>query len=203
MRLELEKNRYIEGTGLGLSIVKQLVDSMKGTINVTSEYGVGSCFTVRIPQLIIDGTPMGKWEQLHLGDKQKEGEEKSYIQRPDAKILVVDDNKMNLIVVEMLLKRSQIYVECALGGKECLQKTREQKFDLILMDHMMPEPNGIQTLHLLREEKENLNNATPVIVTTANAVPEMREKYRLEGFEGYLTKPIMADELEDMLVKYL
>lgn len=203
VRLELEKNRYVEGTGLGLSIVKQLVDSMKGTINVTSEYGVGSCFTVRLPQLIIDGTPMGKWEQSHFPDEQQEEEEKDYIQRPDAKILVVDDNKMNLIVIEMLLKRSQIHVECALGGKECLQKAREQKFDLILMDHMMPEPNGIQTLHLLREEKDNLNNNTPVIVTTANAVPEMREMYRMEGFEGYLTKPIIADKLEEVLEKYL
>lgn len=200
-RLELTKNRYIEGTGLGLNITQQLVTAMNGRIDVQSVYGEGSCFTVEIPQEVIDATAMGK-----LGEKQKpaaEAPQKPVFCAPDAKVLVVDDNKMNLKVVQALLKRTQIQLDFATGGKECFNMTKEKKYDLILMDHMMPEPDGVQTLHMIREDKDNLNPDTSVIVLTANAIEGMREQYAAEGFDDFLSKPINFEEMEKMLVRYL
>lgn len=200
-RLELNKNRYIEGSGLGLNIAKQLVDCMNGTIRVQSVYGEGSCFTVEIPQEIIDMTAMGKPGEKHKPDA--EASQKQEICYPDAKVLVVDDNKMNLKVVEALLKRSKIQLDFATGGNECFSMTKEKKYDLIFMDHMMPEPDGVQTLHMIREDKDNENLSTPVVVLTANAIEGMREQYLSEGFDNFLSKPINFVELEKMLEEYL
>ncbi|MBQ7023707.1 MAG: response regulator [Akkermansia sp.] len=200
-RLELNKNRYIEGTGLGLNITQQLVNAMNGVIEVQSIYGEGSCFTVEIPQEIVDETAMGK-----LGEEPKpavKAEPKQEFCYPDAKVLVVDDNKMNLKVVEVLLKQSKIQLDFATGGNECFAMTKEKKYDLILMDHMMPEPDGIQTLHMIREDKDNKNLNTAVIVLTANAIEGMREQYLAEGFDNFLSKPINVDEMKEMLAEYL
>lgn len=221
-RFELKKNRYIEGTGLGLSITKQLVDRMNGIIEVNSEYGKGSRFSVRIPQSIIEEEPMGDLERAYreydmekhivgngnlksIASKQisDNATRRQYLYAPDAKVLVVDDNKMNLTVVKALLKRSDIQLDFAMGGEECLEFTRNKKYDLILMDHMMPEPDGVQTLHLLREDKDNDNKHTAVIVLTANAIAGAAEQYIKEGFADYLSKPIVGDKLEEMLAKYL
>jgi len=198
-RLELSKNRYIQGTGLGLNIAKQLVATMGGTIDVQSEYGVGTCFTVVIPQQIVDNTPMNKKTTV----TPEMPEEKKHFYAPDAKVLAVDDNKMNLKVIQALMKKTAIQLDLASGGEECLQMTREKKYDLILMDHMMPEPDGIQTLHMLREDKSNINCDTKVIVLTANAIEGMREEYLKEGFEDYLSKPVEVDKLEAVLAKYI
>lgn len=205
-RLEMSKNRYIQGTGLGLNIAKQLVDSMQGTIEVESEHGVGSCFTIRIPQIVIDETAMGK-------PGAKKGAPAVPLETdlpvtpaftaPDAKILAVDDNRMNLLVLKGLLKRSQVQLTTASGGNECLQMTKDKKYDLILMDHMMPDPDGIATLHMLRADKENINHDTTVIVLTANAIEGMREEYLAEGFADYLSKPIEVEKLENTIAKYL
>lgn len=202
-RLELNRNRYIEGTGLGLPITKQLVTNMKGTIEVQSTYGLGSCFTVRLPQQIVNDAAIGSLQNKSKSPISEKASTEDILYMPDAKILVVDDNQMNLKVIEMLLKRSQIQMSFATGGNECLQKTREQKYDLILMDHMMPEPDGVQTLHLIRDDNSNLNQATEIIVLTANAIAGMREQYIAEGFTDYLSKPIEADKLENMIAKYL
>lgn len=205
-RLELSKNRYIQGTGLGLNIVKQLVDSMHGTIEVDSEYGSGSCFTIRIPQTIIDETPMGTPGKKNpagpVAPVSVSGQTVSFT-APNAKILAVDDNRMNLLVLKGLLKRSQVQLDTASGGLECLQMTRLQKYDLILMDHMMPDPDGIETLHLLRNEDNNPNRNTSVIVLTANAIEGMREQYLEEGFADYLSKPIEVEKLENLLAQHL
>ena len=201
-RLELTKNRYIEGSGLGLHITKQLLDNMNGTIEVKSEYGKGSCFTVQIPQLIVDEASMGKLRQKSQ-DEHKESIAEKFLYAPHAKVLIVDDNKMNLRVMGALLKRSRIQLDFAPGGNECLQMTKNKKYDLILMDHMMPEPDGVQTLHLLRDEKENPNRETPVIVLTANAIAGIETQYMKEGFADYLSKPVKVDKLEEMLSKYL
>ena len=201
-RLELTKNRYIQGTGLGLNIAKQLVTAMGGTIDAQSEYGEGSCFTVEIPQQIVDDTPMNQKTGMATEEKTVT-EEKKHLYAPDAKILAVDDNKMNLKVIQALMKRSAIQLDLAGGGEECLEMTKGQKYDLILMDHMMPEPDGIQTLHMLREDKSNINCDTKVIVLTANAIEGMREQYLAEGFEDYLSKPIDVNKLESVLAKYL
>ena len=201
-RLELSKNRYIQGTGLGLNITKQLVNIMNGTIEVTSKHGEGSCFTVQIPQEIVNGTAMGAPRANTNQDKEKE-EKKFHLVAPDAKMLVVDDNKMNLMVIRGLLKNTQMQLDLANSGTECLQVTRKKKYDLILMDHMMPEPDGIQTLHMMRDDEDNLNQSTEVIVLTANAIEGMKEQYLREGFADYLTKPVEAVKLEEMIAKYL
>jgi len=196
-RLELDKTHYIEGTGLGLNITKQLVECMGGTISVESEYGKGSCFTVCLPQ-----SPVKEQDAELIAREEKKTiqiMETDYLYLPDAKILAVDDNKMNLTVLTALLKRSKMQVDTATGGVECIEKTKLAKYDLILMDHMMPDVDGIQAFHAIREDKENPNAETPVIVLTANAVDGMEERYLAEGFSGYLSKPIAVDKLETML----
>ncbi len=200
-RLELTKNRYIEGSGLGLNITRQLVEAMNGTIDVQSVYGEGSCFTVKIPQEIIDASPMGKPGEEHKSAAP--AKQKPIFCAPEAKVLAVDDNNINLKVVKALLKRTQVQLDLASGGEECFNMTKEKKYDLILMDHMMPEPDGVQTLHMIREDKDNLNHDTAIIVLTANAIEGMREQYLAEGFNDFLSKPINSEELEKMLAEYL
>lgn len=188
-RLEEEKNRYIEGTGLGLNITRQLAELMDGNIEVSSVYGEGSCFTVIIPQEIV------------RQEEMKENRKGLYA--PTAEILVVDDNQMNLMVIGALLKRTAVKLTKAHGGLECLDLCKKNKYDLILMDHMMPDPDGIETLHLLRKDKESLNRNTEVIVLTANAIAGMSDMYIAEGFNDYLSKPVVAEDLEEMLGKHL
>ncbi len=209
-RLDLKENRYIEGTGLGLNISKHLVESMKGTIDVESTYGVGSCFTVRIPQQVVNAEPMGnldeRYKELIEHQKtqaQRATEDKGHFYAPDANILVVDDNKMNLLVIKGLLKRSAVSLDMAAGGNECLAMTKDKKYDLILMDHMMPEPDGIQTLHMLREDVGNINHDTKVVVLTANAIDGVEQGYIKEGFVGYLSKPVDVEKLEAMLKEHI
>lgn len=196
-RLEEEKNRYIEGTGLGLNITRQLAELMGGNINVTSTYGEGSCFTVMLPQIIVERED--KAEKF----KENSGQEKNRLYAPTAEILVVDDNQMNLMVLGALLKRTGIQLTKAHGGLECLELCRQKKYDLILMDHMMPDPDGIETLHRLRKDGESMNQNTQVIVLTANAIAGMSDMYLAEGFGDYLSKPVVAEELEQMLFKHL
>ena len=201
-RLELSKNRYIQGTGLGLNITKQLVIAMNGTIDVQSKPGEGSCFTVQIPQEVVDETAMGA-PRAKVKEKEEIPEKDFHLVAPDAKILVVDDNKMNLMVIRGLLKNTQVQLDMASGGNECLKMTKDKKYDLILMDHMMPEPDGVQTFHMIQADKDNLNRETKVIVLTANAIEGMREQYMSEGFVDYLSKPIEARKLEETIAKYL
>jgi len=202
-RLDLVENRYIEGTGLGLTITKQLVDEMHGTIDVRSKYGVGSCFWVRIPQTIVKDIAIQTITEDQASVKKKEAAKKEVLCIPGAKILAVDDTHTNLIVIKGLLKHSQIEVDLASGGHECLQMTKQKKYDLIFMDHMMPQPDGIETLHMIKDDAENENLDTPIIVLTANAIAGMKEQYIEEGFTDYLSKPIEVEQLEEMLKKYL
>ena len=200
-RLEMKKNRYIEGSGLGLCITKQLLDQMKGSIIVESEHGKGSCFTVFIPQRVINDAPLGELSKTRRNDSNQATQ--SRLQAPDAKVLVVDDNKMNLHVVKALLKNSGIQLDLVDGGMQCIASCKEKKYDLILMDHMMPEPDGVETLHLIREDEKNLNCDTEVIVLTANAIAGAEEEYRKAGFADYLSKPVDSAKLEEVLAKYL
>ncbi len=202
-RLELDKNRYIEGTGLGLNITEQLVKIMNGRISVSSEYGKGSCFTVCIPQQVINNEAMGPLEQKRRSIAKKSDAKQSTLYIPQCKILAVDDTKMNLAVVKALLKRTGAQLDLASSGNECLELTKEKKYDLILMDHMMPEPDGIQTLHMIQEDSDNANQDTPIVVLTANVIAGMKEQYLQEGFVDYLAKPIDVERLENVLGKYL
>lgn len=202
-RLEEKKNRTIEGTGLGLNITKHLIDQMKGTIKVQSVYGKGSLFTVRIPQEVINDEAVGNLQKAYEKEIDEQEEYRESFRAPEAEILVVDDNEMNLAVVKGLLKGTGIQIDTVLSGTECLNLCSRKKYDLILMDHMMPEPDGIETLHLLRGQKEGLNTETRVIALTANAIAGVREEYLREGFTDYLSKPIEAEKLERLLKKQL
>lgn len=202
-RLELNKNRNIEGTGLGLNIVKQLVDLMHGTINVESVYGKGSAFHVSIPQKIMDKMPLGNIAEALKG---RGLEKKNVVTRfvaPKANILAVDDNSMNLSVVKGLLKRTEIQLDLATGGLECLELTKHKKYHIILMDHMMPELDGIETLHRLRADNSNPNQNTVVIALTANAIAGCRDEYLSYGFNDYISKPIHSEKLEELLLLFL
>ena len=198
-RLEEQNNRHIEGTGLGLAITKQLLDLMGGSITVESEYGKGSCFSVKIPQQPVK-IPATEKAQGITGQVQKT--DKAHLWAPDALLLAVDDNEMNLAVVKALLRRTGIQLDTVSGGRECLEVCRQKKYDVVLMDHMMPELDGIETLHLLRKES-GANQDTKVLVLTANAIAGVAEQYEKEGFADYMSKPLVAEELEAMLGKHL
>ena len=202
-RLEEKRNHFIEGTGLGLNITKQLVELMGGSIEVKSEYGKGSCFTVTIPQKVVNASCIGNPKEAHRIESAVKTEDREGLYAPWAKVLVVDDNNMNLAVVKALLKRTEIQLTMAHGGMECVELCKQEKYDLILMDHMMPDPDGIETLHMLQGDARNPNQNTPVIVLTANVIAGASEMYVAEGFVDYLSKPIVAEELEDMLRKHL
>lgn len=200
-RLEEEKNRNIEGTGLGLNIAMQLVNMMGGTIAVDSRYGEGSTFTARMRQEVIDATPIGDFvDNLSRMQERKEAYRPSLV-APKAHILIVDDNDMNLAVIEALLEATKIRVTMAVSGKECLDILKKTSFDMILLDQMMPEMSGVQTLQVIREE--HLADAVPVIALTADAIIGARENYIKEGFSDYLSKPVMYEALEEMLIRYL
>jgi len=195
-RLEMEKNRHIQGTGLGLCITKQLVDCMGGTIEATSRYGEGTCFRIMIPQEIISESEVKKTEE-------ERSVETGAFRAPDAHILAVDDNRVNLVVLRSLLKRTEIKVDLAMSGKQALECTRAKKYDLILMDHMMPEMDGIEALRALRGEKDNMNCDTKMIVLTANAIHGVEQEYKDAGFDDYISKPLDPELLEKVLRKYL
>lgn len=202
-RLDMSKNRNVEGTGLGLNIVKQLIYLMQGNINVDSVYGKGSTFTVFVPQKVVDKTPIGDYEKSVRKTRREKENAKTQFIAPDAKVLLVDDNAMNLTLMKALLKRTQMEVDTAASGKECLELTKRKKYHIILMDHMMPGMDGVETLHKLKADDDNSNKDTTVIALTANAIAGSREMYLEYGFDNYCSKPIQADKLDEMLVNYL
>ena len=200
-RLDLEQNRSIEGTGLGLAITRNLIERMNGRIEDSSEYGKGSVFTVYLSQEIINDSPMGDFRQRSEAAAKQEEYRESFV-APEAKVLVVDDNGMNLAVVKALLKKTDIQVTTCMSGMECLELVKDIYFDVILLDHMMPEMDGIQTLAKIKQS-ENQCTSVPVIALTANAIVGAKEEYINAGFSDYLSKPIEGMELEKMLMKYL
>lgn len=201
-RLNLNENRNVEGSGLGLAITWKLVEQMKGTIEVESEYGKGSTFTIRLPQRIINTEPIGDFREKYHRTVTVEEYQESFI-APDAKVLVVDDNEMNLFVVKSLLKKTQMQIDTCMSGRECLNRITQEKYDIILMDHMMPEMDGIETLKCAMSMEDNLCKDTPVIALTANAISGVKEMYLAEGFKDYLSKPIDSKLLEEILERYV
>ncbi len=190
-RLDEERNNQIEGTGLGLSIVKRMIGLMNGNISVESKYGEGSVFTALIPQEINKSSVAN----VSTEEKNKKPGAAITYHTPECVYLVVDDNKMNLIVAKRFLDKIKGHVETARGGDEALQKMRETKYDMIFMDHMMPDPDGIRTYELSRTDPENINLDTPMIMMTANALSGMREEYLKIGFADYISKPVEIAEL--------
>lgn len=192
-RLDIEKNNTIEGTGLGLAITKKLLELMGGQIVVQSVYGKGSKFTIALDQKIVTNpTTIVETKTVVATSK---------LDLTGKKILVVDDNMINLKVASRLLKDYNCLFDTANSGFECIDKiSNGASYDLILMDDMMPKMSGVETFHKL---KENENFHIPTVALTANAISGMKEKYLQEGFQDYLAKPIEKTELYRVLVKFL
>ena len=195
-RLGVEKQTTTEGTGLGLAITKKLVEMMGGKIVVQSIYGKGSIFTISLDQRMLTN------EELTKVMEEKETEEKTdeIIDASGKNILVVDDNMLNLKVAERLLKAYKCNITLVSSGSECLDKVSNNKYDLILLDDMMPRMSGTETLQKLKEI-ETFN--TPVVALTANAITGMKEEYINRGFNDYLSKPIIKEDLNRVMKKYL
>ena len=202
-RFDIQRNRSIEGTGLGMSIVANLLDVMGGTLKIYSTYGEGSDFRITIPQEVRDATPIGNYQSDHRKELRVQPAYRVMFTAPQAKVLFVDDNFMNLSVAKGLLKRTKLQIDTADSGAACLELTRNKKYDLIFMDHLMPEMDGVETLRRLRREAGNPNQYTSVIALTANAIKGVKEFYIKEGFHEYLTKPVEGEKLEEVLLRLL
>lgn len=202
-RLDMVQNRNIEGTGLGLAITNRLLEQLGGNLKVESEYGVGSTFSVFLPQKVVNAEPIGDFKKHYDTYVKNISIEDKNIYAPDAKLLVVDDNRMNLLVVRGLLKKTGIDVTMCMSGIEALELMQEEHYDVILLDHMMPEVDGVETLKRSRELENNKCKDTPIIALTANALVGVEEKYLKEGFAGYLSKPVSSEKLQSMIAKHL
>lgn len=203
-RVDEDKNRNIEGTGLGLAITKQLVELMKGHISVESEYGKGSVFTAAIPQIIKDGTNIEQLEQVtHKKDTDDSGEKASeeVAMFEGIRALVVDDVSMNIKVFKGLLKSTGITIDSALSGDEAIGLIRSNEYDIIFLDHMMPEKDGIETFKELNANYSDRIKDVPVIMLTANAIAGVESEYLDQGFNGYLSKPVQREKLIECIGK--
>jgi signal transduction histidine kinase/CheY-like chemotaxis protein len=202
-RIEELRNRHIEGTGLGMSIVQQLLAMMGSRLTVKSSYGEGSTFSFFVRQEVIDWTEIGDLSSSStIKGKGKQSATEQFT-APDAKILVVDDIKMNLNVIVGLLKRTKIRVDTALSGEEAIRKMHEVEYDIIFIDHMMPEMDGIETLQRIKKDYSILGGDKPTVALTANAISGAREFYLQNGFVGYLSKPVDSKLLEKTIMELL
>lgn len=202
-RIDLKKNRRIEGSGLGLAITQSLISVMNGTITVRSVYGLGSTFIINIPQKISNNVPIGDFLERYKKVNKTRKHYKASFFAPDAKVLVVDDNEINRIVIKKLLKNTLIQVSDCASGFECLEIVSKEHFDVILLDHMMPEMDGVETLQRLKSQKKEFIQDTVIISLTANAINGVKEFYIESGFDDYLSKPVSGESLEQMLLNYL
>ena len=201
-RLDVIRNRTIEGTGLGMSIATKLLALMDSKLNVKSTYGQGSVFSFDLWQKIENPEPLGEYKihSLYAGSEQLYHES---FHAPGARILVVDDTRMNILVVVNLLKKTGVQIDTAPSGDEAIKLADSVRYDLILLDQRMPGMDGTQTLKIIRDLDSRLNADTPIICLTADAIRGAKERYMSEGFTDYLTKPVEGKALEKMLVAYL
>lgn len=202
-RIEEKRNRNIEGTGLGMTIVQRFLDMMGSRLEVQSEYGKGSVFSFELEQKVVKWDPIGDYEEAFRRSSSMLNKYHEKFTSPDARVLVVDDTAVNLTVFVNLLKRTGIQIDTAESGDECISLFRSKSYDVIFLDHMMPDKDGIETLMEMKEITDTPNMGVPVICLTANAISGMREMYTNAGFDDYLTKPIDAERLEMMLLQYL
>ena len=202
-RIEEKKNRNIEGTGLGMTIVQRFLGMMGSHLEVESEYGRGSVFSFELEQKVVKWDPIGDFEEAFRRSLSERINYREKFTAPDARVLVVDDTPVNLTVFVNLLKQTGIRIDTAESGDEGISLFRNKPYDVIFLDHMMPDKDGIETLQEMKSIKDAPNASVPVICLTANAISGMREMYTNAGFDDYLTKPIDAERLELMLLEYL
>jgi len=202
-RIDEKKNRNIEGTGLGMAIAQSFLDMMGSSIQVESEYGRGSVFSFDLKQKVVKWEPLGEFDSAYRSFLKEREQYKVSFVAPDARILVVDDNEINLKVFGNLLRETKIQIDTAESGDACLTLFKRNFYDVIFLDHMMPDKDGIETIKEMKECTDTPNAKTPVICLTANAVSGMREMYINAGFDDYLTKPIDTSRLENMLCTYI
>ena len=202
-RLDETRNRTIEGTGLGMNIVQMLLDKMESKLDVKSEYGKGSEFSFTIKQRVVWWERIGNIDERYYRALEKRTVYQETFHAPNARILIVDDTKMNLIVIEGLLKPTKIQIDTAMSGAEMLDLAQKRAYDIIFIDYRMPIMDGIEALHNLRKLNNNLNKGVPCIALTANVIAEAREIYLKEGFSDYLAKPVDPKLLEKMIHDYL
>lgn len=202
-RIEEKRNRNIEGTGLGMSITKRFLEMMDSNLMVESVYGEGSYFHFALKQEVVRWEKIEDYETAYNTYLSNNKKYKEKFTAPDADILVVDDNPMNLMVFKGLVKQTKVMIDTAASGDEGLSLSRNKKYDIIFLDHMMPKKDGIETLHELKSQVDNPNLNTPFVCLTANAISGAKEQYISEGFDDYLTKPIDSSKLEDMIIRYL
>ena len=202
-RIEEERNRTIEGTGLGMSITQSLLSMMNSRLEVSSVYGEGSVFGFTLRQRVRKWDELGNYEEAHKNSISSRKKYHEKFTAPDAHILVVDDTVMNLLVFTSLLKSTKVKIDTAESGDDGILLALRNKYDIIFLDHMMPQKDGIETLHEIRAAESCPNRDTPMICLTANAISGAREKYIEAGFNDYLTKPIESAKLEEMICEYL
>lgn len=197
-RVDMKRHRNIEGSGLGLTIAKELCEQMGGQIYAESIYGKGSRFTVCLPLKSTGEEKIGKW---NFEESKKVSEDRKRFFAPKAKVLIVDDSQQNLQVLASLLQRTGMQLDKAGSGLECIEKVRSKKYHLIFLDYMMPEMDGMETFHKLREEENG--QEVPIIAITADVSTGIRQKFLSEGFADYLSKPVMWDRLEEILLQFI
>ncbi|MDR2669871.1 MAG: transporter substrate-binding domain-containing protein [Desulfovibrio sp.] len=200
MRVDEKRNSRIEGTGLGLVIARNLCRAMGGDITVQSEYGKGSVFTAALEQIVVDGAPMG--DMADTAAVRAETQRVAFT-APEASVLVVDDFPSNLMVAEGLLAPYRMRVSTCLNGREAVELLRVRSFDLVLMDHMMPEMDGVEAVGIIRAMPGERCRTMPVVALTANAVSGMREMFLENGFNDFLSKPIETAKLDALLQKWI
>lgn len=202
IRADHEKNQTIAGTGIGLAIVSNLISMMGGTISVESEYGKGSCFKAEIPQKVVSYHQIGDYEKTLAEYRAEQTSSLQYeYTAPAATVLIVDDNSVNLSVARFLLEKTETKVDIATSGKEAIDKLRESSYQIIFLDHIMPEMDGIETIRKIREE--HLADDVPIIALTANDIAGAKEMYLDYGFQDYLSKPIGKGSLEKKMYDWL
>lgn len=203
-RVDQKRNRKTEGTGLGLSISKKLVDIMEGQLNVESVYGEGSTFSFWIPQEVSDPTPSNFDGKRSVQQNIENTVLKAKFTAPDAKILIVDDNFVNLRVASGLMNQYKMQITTATSGPDSIALIDEGKeFDIIFMDHMMPGMDGVETVHRIREKHTPFTDSVPIIALTANAIKGVEKMFLENGFNGYLSKPIEVPKLHTVLKQYI
>ena len=202
-RIEEKKNRNIEGTGLGMAIAQSFLNMMDSKIQVESEYGKGSTFSFDLKQKVVKWEPLGEFEAAFKRYLMEREQYQVSFVAPEAKILVVDDNEINLKVFVNLLRETKMQIDTADSGDSAIVLYKRNFYDVIFLDHMMPNKDGIETIKEMKKCEDTPNQSTPIICLTANAVSGMREMYIKAGFDDYLTKPIDTARLESMLLNYL